>query len=113
MVARKNYIPDRADIIWVDFSPTKGHEQSGLRPSVVVSNKQYNSISGLVVICPMTKKNKGYFFEVKVFGPDGESYVLVDQVRSIDLKERINKKDGRVSMEEIYEIMAKLDVLFQ
>ena len=40
MVSR--YVPDMGDLIWVDFDPTKGSEQAGHRPAVVLSPFMYN-----------------------------------------------------------------------
>lgn len=90
-MVKKPEIPKRGDIVWIDFSPTKGHEQSGLRPAVVISSIEYNSFSGLVLVCPMTSKRKGYFFEVPIEGPKIKSFVLSDQIRSFDIRERIKK----------------------
>lgn len=105
--------PERGDIVWIDFSPTKGHEQSGLRPAVVISSSQYNSFSGLVLACPVTSKRKNYFFEVPIEGPKRKSFVLADQIRSFDAKERIKKITGSVSTPEINEILAKASMLFR
>jgi mRNA interferase MazF len=110
----KHYtIPERGDVVWVDFSPTKGHEQSGLRPAVVVSRFQYNSFSGLILACPITSKRKNYFFEIPIEGPKGKSFVLADQIRIFDIKERVIKKTGQVNELEINQILAKASTLFQ
>ena len=105
-------ILERGDIVWIDFSPTRGHEQSGLRPAVVVSSKAYNHFSGLILVCPMTSKSKNYSFEVPVKGPNGESFVLADQIRSFDIKERIKRIAGKISTQEINEILGRVFVLF-
>ena len=65
MVA-KTFIPDRGDLIWVDFNPTKGREQSRIRPAIVVSPKIYNQKTNLAIMCPVTSVQKGYPFEVVV-----------------------------------------------
>lgn len=106
-------IPKRGDIVWIDFSPTKGHEQSGLRPAVVISPTEYNSFSGLVLACPITSKHKDYFFEVPIEGLKNKSFVLVDQIRTFDIKERIKKTTGKVSEIEINEILARVCTLFK
>ncbi len=112
-MVRNLKIPERGDIIWIDFSPTKGHEQSGLRPAVVISPSQYNLLSGLVLACPMTSRRKGYFFEVAVDGPKGKSFVLSDQVRSFDIRKRIKKIDGKVTEAEINDLLGHISVLCQ
>lgn len=110
----KNFtIPERGDIVWIDFSPTRGHEQSGLRPSVVLSTKEYNTFSGLVLVCPMTSRRKDYFFEVATKGPTVKSFVLSDQIRSFDIKERVKKITGKISLLEINQILARASTLFK
>ena len=112
-MVKKSLIIERGDIVWIDFSPTRGHEQSGLRPAVVLSPLDYNTISGLAIVCPVTTKHKGYFFEVAIDGPKDRSFVLADQIRSIDIRNRVKKKDGRIKDAEVNEILAKSSVLFQ
>jgi hypothetical protein len=58
------YIPSRGDIVYLDFDPTKGHEQKGLRPAFVLSPRAYNEKSSLALFMPITKQQKGYPFEV-------------------------------------------------
>jgi mRNA interferase MazF len=41
MVSKK-YVPERGDIVWLDFNPQTGHEQKGKRPAIVISPKEYN-----------------------------------------------------------------------
>ena len=112
-MVKKSLILERGDIAWVDFSPTKGHEQSGLRPCVVVSSTKYNSFSSLVLVCPITSKRKNYFFEIEIKGLKTKSFVLADQIKSVDIKERIRKTASKLSESEINEILAKASVLFQ
>ncbi|KKR43670.1 hypothetical protein A2356_00800 [Candidatus Nomurabacteria bacterium RIFOXYB1_FULL_39_16] len=112
-MVKSSTIPERGDIVWIDFSPTKGHEQAGLRPAVVISPTKYNSFSGLVLVCPVTSKRKDYFFEVQIEGLKEKSFILADQIRTFDIKERIKKTTGRVSDIEINEILARVATLFK
>ncbi len=83
------WVPGRGDIIWVTMAPTKGHEQSGRRPALVVSPAAYNGKVGLAILCPITSRVKGYPFEVQI--PDRlpvEGVVLSDQVKSLDWRAR-------------------------
>ena len=52
MVSR--YVPDMGDLIWVDFDPTKGSEQAGHRPAVVLSPFMYNNKTGMCLCVPCT-----------------------------------------------------------
>lgn len=85
-----HYIPRRGDIIWLDFDPQKGREQSGRRPALVLSRESYNGRSGLAIVCPITSKIKNYPFEIII--PDGISSIhgaiLSNQIGSLDWKER-------------------------
>jgi mRNA interferase MazF len=77
--------PERGHLIWLPLDPTRGHEQAGRRPALVLSPSSYNGRTGLAVICPVTSRSKGYPFEVAL--PTGltvSGVVLADQVRSID-----------------------------
>ncbi len=49
-----NYIPDRGDLVWINFNPQAGHEQAGRRPAVVISPLSYNKKVGLAILCPVT-----------------------------------------------------------
>ena len=57
------YVPERGDIVWIDLNPQAGHEQSGRRPALVISPKEYNKKVGLAIFCPITNQVKGYPFE--------------------------------------------------
>ncbi len=52
------YVPDAADVVWLEFDPQAGHEQAGHRPALVISPASYNSKTGLMVCCPLTSKIK-------------------------------------------------------
>jgi mRNA interferase MazF len=87
-MVKETYIPDKGDIIWINFNPQAGKEQSGHRPALVLSHKLYNQKVGLAILCPITSKEKGYPFEVKIHTKDINGVVLSDHVKSLDWKER-------------------------
>ena len=101
------YVPDRGDIIWIDFDPQAGREQARHRPALVLSPKAYNRKTSLCVLCPMTNRIKGYPFEV-VLSESEPSAVLADQVKSLDWKARRAKKKGRVNEDVLGEVTGKL-----
>ena len=84
MVKVAEYVPERGDIVWIDFSPHRGHEQAHRRPAIVLSSKIYNRKSGMMVACPITSKKKHYPFEVELKTAKLDGVVLVDQIRSFD-----------------------------
>src|SRR3989338_4372383 len=81
------YLPRKGDLVWLDFSPQAGREQKGRRPGLVVSSKNYNRI-GLMLICPITSKIKGYPFEVEIKAGRIAGCVLADHVKNQDWRER-------------------------
>lgn len=107
MVAKK-YIPERGDIVWLDLNPTKGHEQKGVRPALVVSPKIYNSKTGLALVCPITSHSKKYSFEVALEFTSTVGVILSDHIRSIDWKGRNARYIEKVSDTIIDEVEQKL-----
>jgi mRNA interferase MazF len=106
------YCPTRGDFVWIDFRPKLGHEQSGKRPGIVLSPLAYNKAVGLMLCCPITSKEKGYPFEVRV--PEGHQIsgvVLSDHVRSLDWKTRNAAFISRAPRELTEDVLAKLQTL--
>lgn len=84
----KPYVPDAGDIVWLDFDPQAGREQGRRRPALVLTDSAYNRVSGLVVVCPLTSQRKPYPFSLPVVVDNVEGAVLVDHLKSVDLKVR-------------------------
>jgi len=85
----RGYVPNRGDVVWIDFNPQAGHEQAGRRPAPILSPAAYNGKVGLAVLCPVTSQIKGYPFEATV--PHGlrvGGAVLSDHIKSVDWKAR-------------------------
>lgn len=83
-----SYIPDRGDIIYLSFGPTRGMEQRGRRPALVLTPRRYNERVGLLIVCPITSHLKGYAFEVPFTLLGKENAILCDHMRSVDWKMR-------------------------
>ena len=85
----KKYIPRQGDVVFLDFNPTKGHEQVGIRPAVVISNNVFNQNTKMVIVCPITSNEKEFPTHYnledarKIHGP-----VLCEHIRSIDYEIR-------------------------
>ena len=108
----RRYVPERGDIVWLQFNPQAGHEQSGIRPALVISPKSYNSKVGLALFCPITTKIKGYPFEVDIPEKSKASgTILSDQIKSLDWRVRNAKKIERIPDEVIQEVLAKIESL--
>lgn len=110
----RGYVPDRGDIVWLEFSPQAGHEQRGRRPAVVISPQPYNEKVGLALFCPITNQIKGYPFEValppalKVSG-----LVLSDQIKSLDWRTRRAKRIGRAPQHVLDQVLGKIATLLE
>ena len=100
----------RGDLIWLEFDPSAGHEQSGRRPAFVISPAEYNRRAGLVIAAPITSHVKGYPFEVKVVAMSGpiSGVVLVDHIKSLDPVARRAERAGRAAPSCIAEVLARL-----
>lgn len=108
------YAPEIGDFVKIDFDPQAGREQAGRRPAIVLSPRQYNSITRLCVLCPITNQAKGYPFEVKV--PEGErvtGVVLSDQVKSLSWTERQAEFLGKAPQGVVDEVKAKVKALLK
>ncbi len=84
-----SYVPERGDVVWLQFNPQAGREQAGHRPAIVLSPTSYNSRVGLAIFCPITNQVKGYPFEVQIpAGLKAQGVILADQVKSLDWRVR-------------------------
>lgn len=75
-------VPDRGDLVFINYNPQLGHEQARHRPAIILSPKLFNN-GNFSVVCPITKQTKGYPFEVEL--PDDlkvSGVILADQLRS-------------------------------
>jgi mRNA interferase MazF len=108
------YVPDRGDVVWLNFNPQVGHEQAGKRPAFVLSPASYNRKVGLALFCPITNKVKGYPFEVDLPEElDVTGTVLSDQIKSLDWKARNATFICQLSDETIEQVLVKATTLLR
>ncbi len=106
------YVPNRGDIVYLDFNPTKGHEQRGHRPAFVLSPRNYNAKSSLALFIPITKQQKGYPFEVLLPSElQIQGVILVDQIKCLDWKARNVQFVELVPEGVVEEVQAKIEPL--
>jgi len=110
-MVKKRYVPERGDIVWLNFNPQSGHEQKGKRPAVVISPKEYNEKTGLALFCPITSKIKNYPFEVTIENKKINGAVLSDQIKSLDWKTREIAFIMKTTTDKIDEIIKKIALL--
>ncbi len=104
-----HYVPERGDIVWINFTPQAGHEQAGKRPALVISPSIYNKKVGLAIFCPITSQIKGYPFEVLIAKESPVcGVVLADQVKSLDWKIRNVQFISKLPPVAMSEVLAKV-----
>ncbi len=87
----RSWVPDRRDMIWIDFNPQIGSEMKDEHPMLVLSTKAFNERTGIVIGLPMTHaaSNETNPFAVKFTTAKGETtYVLAHQPKSFDWRQR-------------------------
>ncbi|MBI5562052.1 MAG: type II toxin-antitoxin system PemK/MazF family toxin [Deltaproteobacteria bacterium] len=102
----------RGDIIWADLNPVKGQEQAGLRPVLILSHEVFNERSGTVIAAALTSQRQRAGFpltlELNGPGPPRRSWVKISQIRTLSV-ERLGRKIGKVSQEELRQIIEGLN----
>ena len=93
--------PSRGEIWMVDLSPTRGREQAGIRPAMILSADLFNrGPADLVVLLPITSRAKGIPFHVHLGPPEGgvktDSFIKCEDIRCVS-KRRLTRYWGRVS----------------
>lgn len=84
----QKYIPDREDIIWLDFEPTKGKEIGKYRPALVLSSKAYHLQTGLLICCPISTSIRGGLTEVHLTNLDQPSVVAASLIQTLSWQDR-------------------------
>ena len=104
------------DIYWANLDPIKGKEQKGKRPVVIISGNTMNKNLGIFIICPISSKIKDYVGTVKLKKDkinklSIDSEIITFQIRTIS-KERILKKIGEITDEQLKDIFYTLNEVF-
>jgi len=103
------YAPAAGDLIWTDFDPQTGREQSGRRPALVVSPAEFCQATEFAVVCPITSRIRP--FGISVVLPPGlpvSGEILTGHVRSIDTLARPIRYAGTVPAPVLADVRAKL-----
>ena len=102
----KKYIPKQGDIVYLDFNPTKGHEQKGKRPAIVISNNVFNNNTKMVILCPISTNKKEFPTHYnledtkKITGS-----VFCEHIRSVDYETRNLKYIESASENDLLSVM--------
>lgn len=107
-------LPSRGEIWMVDLNPTRGHEQSGVRPALVVSVDTFNhGPAGPAIVLPVTSRTKGIPLHVPVDQPEAglrmKSFIKTEDVRSVAV-ERLTRRLGQVAPKTMAQIQDRLRI---
>lgn len=102
----------RGDILWADLNPTKGREQFGKRPVLVLSHDIFNEKSGTVITVALTSQSQKAGFPLtlllkkKIAGE--KAWIKISQIRTLS-RLRLGKKIGRLTETEINQVIVGLN----
>lgn len=106
----------QGDIYLVDLNPSKGHEQGGFRPVLILQNNKLNKYLNTVVIAPITSnlKAKGHltthFLKTTESRLNQDSVILLHHIRAID-KHRLKKHIFNLSPDKLSAIRRQLGLI--
>ena len=102
----------RGDVVRAELDPTQGHEQTGRRPLLVLSQDVFNARSGTVIACTLTSQEPrtGFPLTLELTGAKlpKRSWVKIGQIRTLSVK-RLGKRLGRISVEELDQVIEGLN----
>lgn len=94
----------RGEVRWADLDPTRGNEQVGQRPVLILSHDVFNERSGTVIAVALTSREPRAGFpltlESTAAGLPKRSWIRISQIRTL-ATERIGKRLARISAEEL------------
>jgi mRNA-degrading endonuclease toxin of MazEF toxin-antitoxin module len=108
---------ERGDIYLVSLDPTRGHEQQGRRPVLVVSPDAFNHLTKVPIVVPITTggnfaRTAGFAVSLTDAGTRTKGVVRCDQPRALDLGSRGGRRLEAVPGTIMNEVLAKLAPLF-
>ena len=62
------YHPDRGDLAWINFEPQAGREQAKNRPALILTSREFNLRTGLLIACPITRTERPFGSRVRLAG---------------------------------------------
>ena len=102
----------RGDIVWADLDPTRGHEQSGRRPVLVISQSVFNERSGTVIAIALTSQEPRAGFpltlELSKTRLPKRSWAKISQIRVLAV-ERLGGRIARTHADELEQIIEGLN----
>jgi mRNA interferase MazF len=97
---------EQGDIVEVTFNPTLGHEPKKKRPALVVSSNTFNAATSMPIVCPITTTDNGFFLHEPVpAGHDVLGFVVMEQLRTMDLDARGAEVIDHLAQDEMRPIL--------
>lgn len=108
------YVPNRGDIIHLEFDPASGHEIKGKHYGLVLSSKIFNQ-HGLAMICPISQgasaRTYGTVVSMMGAGTDTQGAIHCHQLKSLDWRERKAKFKESVPQYLLDEVMGRVEAI--
>lgn len=104
----KPFIPDRSDIIWLDFEPVKGKEIGKYRPALVLSSQAYNQQTGLLICSPISTSIRGVKTEVLLNNLPEPSVVASSLIQTLPWKDRKAKFIAKAEEGVLEEVLLRM-----
>ena len=102
----------RGEIRWADLNPTRGREQAGQRPVLILSHDVFNERSGAVIAVALTSQEPRAGFpltlESRAPGLPRRSWIKISQIRTL-ATERIGRRLARSTEEELTRVVEGLN----
>lgn len=102
------YIPERNDIVWLDFEPKKGREIGKYRPALVLSSRAYNKQTGLMICCPISTSIRYSATEVPIENLEQPCVVVANLIHTVDWRERKVKLAARAEPGVMTEVLLRI-----
>ena len=107
------YIPEKGDIVTLNFDPSAGSEIMKHRPALIISRKAFNEHTGFSIVAPITSTKRGMALEVVLSETSTQGVVLVHQLRSLDVESRGVKFVEKAPSEVIDKVTKMAAVIIQ
>jgi mRNA interferase MazF len=107
------YVPMQGDIIRIDLSPKKGHEQKGYRPYICLSNELVSKYANIAIFAPISSTLRNYPLYIPLRGSETSGVVMLDQLVTIDYRARKAAYAETVDDDLLTELLDKVKLLFQ
>ena len=102
-------IPERGDIVYLDFNPQTGREQADRRPAIVLSPKSFNQTTGYASVCPIRQTTRKWGFHVHL--PEDlvvSGVIITDQIKNLDFRARNIEIKGKAPEEVVQTCLKKI-----